>query len=257
MKRDVRNIRKSIAQRKKERQLKGGKSVSTPVSYVQEEEKYGYLPFTQGEDRQSANAQLLSSFVFKAIVAAVLFFSVAILYRMDASFLQKPKSWVTDAVTEEFQFASVNKWYQESFGEPLAFLPQMPSSDKVEPVTAQHALPVNGTIHESFQKNGQGVVIETSQEQDVKASKSGNVIFAGNSNETGKTVIIQHADGSKSYYGYLDNIDVTQYEYVDSRKEIGTTTPSSNGEQQHLYFAIQKGDDYIDPVQVIQVNDQP
>lgn len=257
MKRDVRDIRKSIAQRKKERELNGKKSVSTPVSYVQEEEKYGYLPFTQGEHRQSANAQLVSAFVFKAIVAAVLFFSVAILYRMDASILQKPKSWVTGALTEEFQFASVNRWYQEKFGEPLAFLPQSPANNEVEPASAQHALPVNGTISESFQKNGNGIMIETQQEQEVKASNGGSVIFAGNSNDTGKTVIIQHADGSKSYYGYLKDISVNLYEHVNSGKAIGTTTPSSNGEQQHLYFAIQKGDDYIDPIQVIQVHEQP
>ncbi len=256
MKRNVRDIRKSIAQRKKEREIKGKRAVSTPVSYVQEEEKYGYLPFSQGEDRQSANAQLLSAFVFKAILAAVLFFSVAILYRMDASFLQKPKSWVTDAVTEEFQFAAVNQWYQENFGEPLAFLPQTPGSNDVQPVTAQHALPVNGTISESFQKNGQGIVIETSQEEQVKASKGGTVIEAGNKKDTGKTVVIQHADGSKTHYGFLNEIDVNVYEHVNTGKIVGTTTPSSNGDQ-HLYFAIQKGDDYIDPIQVIQVNDQP
>jgi len=256
MKRDVRDIRKSIAQRKKDRELKGKKSVSTPVSYVQEEEKYGYLPFTQGEERQSANAQLLSAFVYKVIVAAILFFSVAILYRMEASFLQKPKEWVSGAVTEEFQFASVNKWYQDNFGEPLAFLPQVPSSNDVQPVSAQHALPVNGTIRESFQKNGQGVVIETPQQQEVKASNGGMVIKALNKSDTGKTVVIQHADGSKTYYGFLDEINVNAYEHVNNGATVGTTTPTSNGEQR-FYFAIQKGDDFIDPFQVIQVHDQP
>lgn len=260
MNRDVKEIRKSIAQRKKGKELTGSKTrvASSPASYVQEEEKHGYLPFISStEERPNTNAQLVSAFVFKSIVAAVLFFSVAILFRLDAVFLQSPKEWVSDAVTEEFQFASVNQWYQEKFGDPLAFLPQAPNSEEAIPASAQLALPVNGTIRESFQKNGQGILIETPQEENVHASGKGYVIFAGQKDKTGKTVIIQHADGSKSYYGFLANLNVNQYEYVGIGKVIGTTTPTKAGDDQQVYFAIEKKDQFVDPIQVIQVNDQP
>lgn len=259
MNREVREIRKSIAQRKKEKEVAGNRTrpSTSPISYVQEEEKFGYLPFSSpSEGKPGANTELVTAFVFKSIVAAVLFFSVAILFRMDATFLQKPKDFITHAVTEEFQFAAVNQWYKQKFGEPLAFLPQTPGSTDAVPVTSQFALPVTGKIHESFQKNGQGILIETIQETNVHASDQGSVMFAGNKKETGKTVVIQHADGSKSYYGFLKTINVNAYEHVEHGKVIGTTAPVTNGNDQHFYFAIEKGNQFVDPIQVIQVNDQ-
>ncbi|GGD03590.1 M23 family metallopeptidase [Pontibacillus salipaludis] len=262
MKRDVKDIRRSIAERKKKRGVGGErKSTSTSttqaVSYVQEEEKYGYFPFSENDRGSNANAQFLTAFLFKSVIAGVLFFSVAILYRLDAAFLETPQQWVDQAVTEEFQFAAVNQWYMDKFGEPLAFLPQSPGEDEVVPTAAgELALPVSGSIRESFQTNGQGVVIETSSQEDILASGSGMVEFAGKKEDTGNTVIIQHADGSKSHYGYLSEINVNQYQQVSAGNVIGKTAPAENGTAEKVYFAIQKGGQFVDPIEVIQVHDE-
>ncbi|KGP73890.1 M23 family metallopeptidase [Pontibacillus yanchengensis] len=261
MNKDARDIRKSIAQRKKQRELGGdrNRSTSVPISNVQEEEKHGYLPFFSGDEKQSATSQIFSAFVFKAIIAAILFFSVAIVYRVDSQLFETPKQWVNQAITQEFQFASVNKWYQEKFGEPFAFLPQNPPDNGgTQPaMTEQFALPVNGTISESFQKNGQGIVISTDDAAQVHASDGGTVEFVGKKADTQNTVIIQHADGSKSYYGFLESMDVTQYEQVTHGQVIGTTSSTTEGQGQSFYFAIQQGNQFVDPIKVIQVDEQP
>lgn len=259
MKRDVKDIRRSIADRKKKRGVGGEKkSTSTPiVPSVQEEEKHGYFPFSESDRGSNANAQFLTAFLFKSVIAGVLFFSVAILYRLDVGYLDRPKEWVDQAVTEEFQFAAVNQWYMEKFGEPLAFLPQSPGEEDAVPTAAgELALPVSGSIRESFQTNGQGVVIETSSQEEIHASGSGMVEFAGKKEDTGNTVIIQHADGSKSHYGYLSEVNVNQYQRVTAGSVIGKTAPSENGTAETVYFAIQKGDQFVDPIEVIQVHDE-
>ncbi|MFC0522461.1 peptidoglycan DD-metalloendopeptidase family protein [Pontibacillus salicampi] len=264
MKKDVRDIRKSIAQRKKQREVSGEhqRTTTTAVSPVQDEEKFGYMPFSSSEVKGTLGENYFTAFLLRSIVAAVLFFIVAIVYQMDSQVLEKPKSVVQKAVTEEFQFASVNQWYQEKFGEPFAFLPTFPkateqNSQTVATTGEDYALPVNGSIQESFQTNGQGILLATSQEAQVKASRDGTVLFAGNKEDTGKTIIIQHADGTKSYYGNLSKIDVEQYEQVSNGNAIGIMTPTTEGERAALYFAIQKGNQFIDPIQVIEVHDQP
>ncbi|KGX93486.1 stage IV sporulation protein FA [Pontibacillus halophilus JSM 076056 = DSM 19796] len=264
MKRDIRDVRKSIAKRKQVRGLNGKEEQKTihpsHVSYLQEEERHGYMPFTTGEPdpTRAKDGKLVSTLLVQSVCAAVLFLGVATLFRSDVEFLEKPKLWAERTLTEDFQFATVNSWYEDKFGEPLTFLP----NDQAQaPLPAQssdtYALPVAGTITETFEMNGQGIVIETTQEEDIYATDEGVVTFAGKTETTDNTVIIQHADKSQSYYGYLSSINVHQYENVDQSTPIGKTTAGENGEQQHVYFAIKKGDQFIDPVKVMQVDEQP
>ncbi|KGX89011.1 M23 family metallopeptidase [Pontibacillus litoralis] len=253
MKKDVRHIRKSIAQRKKQRSVKGERQhANSTVTYVQEEEKHGYLPFSSStEEEKLGSGQYMTTFVFKSLLSAILFFAVAIMYQWDMESFEKPRAFVHHAVTEEFPFASVNKWYEESFGEPFAFLPQH-IEENVPVITEEYALPVSGSIQQSFQENGQGIQIVTEQQQEVRATDEGIVLFAGKKKNTGNTVIIQHADGAKSYYGMLHNIDVTQYEQVPNQQVIGTTQAEAG---EPFFFAIQQGEKYVDPIQVIQVDE--
>src|SRR5699024_12750286 len=80
------------------------------------------------------------------------------------------------------------------------------------------------------------------------------VTFAGNDRKTNKTVVIQHADNSTTTYGYLQSIDVHLYQSIQSNQRLGTFV--STQENRHLYFSIEKDNQYIDPVQVIQVDDR-
>jgi stage IV sporulation protein FA len=181
-----------------------------------------------------------------------LFFGVAILYRVDLNVMDKPKQWTASALTEEFPFATVNQWYQEKFGYPLALTPKPGNQEASE----ANALPVNGTVSESFQSNGQGIMITTDEKAKVSSMKGGTVIFAGNDPETKKTVIIQHADRSKSIYGHLSSIQVHQYQFVGDNEVIGGFVPSRENAQ-NVYFAIQKNNKFLDPIQVMKVDERP
>ncbi|UYZ20920.1 M23 family metallopeptidase [Mesobacillus jeotgali] len=116
---------------------------------------------------------------------------------------------------------------------------------------SQYALPASGKILEDFGDNGQRIQIETGKGADVEAMDEGLVHFVGMKEGFGKTVIVQHADKSETWYGNLDKIDVSLYEYISKGAKVGTAMDSTDGIKGSFYFAIKKGDDFVDPVQVI------
>lgn len=255
MNKGVKKVRQSILQRKKARGLTAKEAKKRQVfpAFPQEEEKHGYFPsFSDNPIPDSGKSMAVSGFMLKAFLSVILFFGAAILVEAEAKFLEKPKEWTSSALTEEFPFAKVNLWYQETFGSPLAFSPQQNTVNGNE---EQLALPVNGNVTETFQSNGKGIMIAPGETANVSALRDGVVIFAGNDRETNKTVVMQHADGSTSTYGFLGEVDVHLYQFVSMNEGIGKFTPGADSDT--VYFSIEKDNDFINPVQVIEVDDLP
>ncbi|WP_117170435.1 M23 family metallopeptidase [Paraliobacillus sediminis] len=259
MKKDIVQVRKDIAKRKQQKlpSVKNDPKVyrqNLSSHVLQDEEKHGYMPthFPTTGKKQEDTSAFFSSFIFKTIIAASIFFILALVNQVDHSSLSKPKEWTTSALTEEFPFATVNQWYQTTFGSPLAFTDQ----SVIETAGDAPVLPVNGTISQSFQVNGESVFITSEETSDVYAMEQGTVIFAGNDNKTNKTIIIQHPDKSKSIYGNLSDFTVNQYQFVNTNQIIGEFIPSVANESK-LYFAVEKNNTYLDPVKVMKVDENP
>ncbi|WP_112181486.1 MULTISPECIES: M23 family metallopeptidase [Paraliobacillus] len=259
MKKDIVQVRKDIARRKQQKlpAIKSDPKVYRPnlsSQVLQDEEKHGYMPtyYPTAEKKQRDSPAFFSSFVFKSLIAACIFFLLALVNQVDHASLSKPKEWTTSALTEEFPFATVNQWYQTTFGSPLAFTDQ----SVIETAGSAPVLPVNGTISQSFQVNGESVLITSEGTSDVYAMEKGTVIFAGNDKETNKTIIIQHPDKSKSIYGNLSDFTVNQYQFVDTNQIIGEFIPSVANESK-LYFAVEKDNTFLDPVKVMKVDENP
>lgn len=220
-----------------------------------EEEKHGYYSvFTNHEEVSSRNNRAVTSIALKGILSAMLFFGTALLWQADTTLLQKPREWTSQVMKNEFPFAKVNVWYKETFGRPLSLSPEP------EPVLETNedqamALPVNGNITETFQTNGTGIMITPKETANVTSIQEGVVIFAGNDKETNKTVTVQHADGTVTNYGNLSSIDVHLYQFIAGNQQIGSFTPEADNET--VFFSIEKNNDYVDPVQVIQVDELP
>ncbi|WP_405100896.1 peptidoglycan DD-metalloendopeptidase family protein [Oceanobacillus sp. FSL H7-0719] len=256
MSKDVNRVRKAIEQRKKVRHHTIPSVKEDAFLFHDAEEKHGFPPemngYAVGTKKSRVNKELYSSIMFKAIFAGILFFSTAILFNTDKAFFAKPKEIAVNLLQDEFPFAKVNIWYQDMFGSPLAFSPQSETNTQVD---NEGVMPVSGDITETFQVNGKGVKISPGKEVDVSAHQDGVVIFAGKSAETGKTIIVQHADGTNSSYGFLNEFDVHMYQYVTASQRIGKFIPET--EQEAMYFSIEKENLFLDPVEVIEVDDVP
>lgn len=194
--------------------------------------------------------------VFRIMTAVCLALVIAILFKSTSPQLDGMKAFITDAYEQELQFAAIANWYENQFGRPLALVPvnqEMAQGDPEEQVEMVYALPAAGTIREDFQQNGSGILIETGLEADVEAVKGGYVISVGEREEEnlGKTVVVQHYDGTESLYGMLDDISVKMYDHIQAGAKIGTVSINEEAQKGIFYFALKKDEHYIDPTDVL------
>lgn len=113
--RRVEEIKKRIAKRKaeqermeEERYFAGGDFDSETV-FIEEGEK-GIHPLFRKE-----------VFLFKVLLSAILVLSVAILFKNAPSSFDGTRAVTEKVMQEEFQFATISKWYEKQFGKPLVF----------------------------------------------------------------------------------------------------------------------------------------
>ncbi len=84
-----------------------------------------------------------------------------------------------------------------------------------------------------------GVKITYEKDEIVKSKTSGLVVFIGDKEDYGKTLIIQGTDGIDIWYGNITDIGVSLYDYVEENKPLGTTI---NNE---LFLVKQKDGNYL------------
>ncbi|KEK26372.1 M23 family metallopeptidase [Bacillus gaemokensis] len=241
--RRVDEIRKRIAKRKEEQErLEKGQ-------YFSEEGFDGETLFIEDGEKEVHPLFRKEVFLFKFLLAAILVLSVAILFKNAPASFDGTRTVVKKVMQEEFQFAAVSKWYEDQFGKPLAFFPG--SEKKQEAKSKDYAVPASGKVMQDFQKNGQGVFVQTAANATVESVNEGVVIFAGKKEEFGNIVEIQHADGTESWYGNLSETSVKLYDYVTKKQKIGTVSVNTDNKNGKFYFAIKKNEKFIDPIQVI------
>ncbi|MFS0646742.1 peptidoglycan DD-metalloendopeptidase family protein [Siminovitchia sp. 179-K 8D1 HS] len=195
-------------------------------------------------------------FIFKVLASITLVLLVSIIYKSESPAFQEAKSVVNRTMETEFRFAAVSEWYENRFGKPLALFPVKDKTDGNIIQTGMekdYALPVGAKIKENFSHDGRGVMIETEDRAQVEAIAGGVVIFAGKKTDTGNTVIVQHEDDTESWYAHLNNLTVKPHERIKVGKVLGTVSSDEEGYSGKFYFAIKKGDDFINPLQVINI----
>src|SRR5690625_1743145 len=250
----IRRVRESIKRRKKSRYLSENYSNKVMPLFPADEERHGLLHTASGittnkkvnEIKKSSKLQTFR----KAIGAIVFIIFCSFILQTNLVSIEIPKKWLITQLEEEFPFAKVNQWYITTLGSPIALTPTVPkgNAEKV-------SLPVIGDVVETFSTNGTGIKISPNEKAVVSALNDGVVIFAGNDKNTNKTIVIQHADNSKTTYGFLSDIDVYLYQVVRTNDTIGVFRPTSLNET--LFFSIEKNNEYIDPTKVIPVGDIP
>ncbi|GAA4064570.1 hypothetical protein GCM10022410_08890 [Amphibacillus indicireducens] len=235
MKRDVSQFRRSLAKRKAEKlRAIQNRSASRPVK-----------PIVRKINPSHQQTEQTTPVFVRQLIASGFVFLAVLFFNQFKSPANDVSQWVTDQLREDFPFATVNVWYQEQFGSPLGFFVE----ESRQVVPNQQVIPVNGVINQSYDLNGQGLMIETADQPEVYAIDQGVVLFAGNDRTTGKTVVIQHPDRTKSTYGFLADIDVRPYQFIQASQQIGATSSDAT-----VFFAVQRGMDYLDPNEVISID---
>jgi murein DD-endopeptidase MepM/ murein hydrolase activator NlpD len=92
-----------------------------------------------------------------------------------------------------------------------------------------------------------GVDIAAEEGKNVYSARWGKVVYAGEINGYGNTVILEHELGYYTLYGHLEKILVEKGEKVDSGQIIGTVGTTGKTTGPHLHFEIRRENQKLNP----------
>jgi len=130
-----------------------------------------------------------------------------------------------------FSFATVNNLYEKYLGSPLPFKDFFKD---IEPVFNEKL-----TFSEA-NKYIDGVKLTVEKNYLVPNQLSGLVVFIGEKEGYGNTVVIQQVNGIDLWYSNLTDVSVKLYDYVEKGTLIGTTIDN------YLYLVFKKDGTALD-----------
>ena len=97
-----------------------------------------------------------------------------------------------------------------------------------------------------------GIDIAKDTGEDVYASLGGKVISAGyNNGGYGNLIIVDHGNNIKTYYAHLNEIYVSEGDYIDKGNIIGTIGSTGYSTGPHLHFELRINNTPVNPINYI------
>ena len=172
----------------------------------------------------SLNKKNINKLITKFMIAIIFFLISIIFTNYSDKNLLLYKEYV---FTESLPFTKIKGWYEDLFGEVL------PTQDNTQTV-------FNGKlVYKEISDYYDGEKLVVSKNTLVNNITSGVVVFSGEKDNYGNTVIIQGIDGVDIWYGNLENVSISLYDYIETGNVIGQT------KDEYLYLVIKKDNEYI------------
>lgn len=203
---------------------------------------------------------LRKELLLKTLAASILFAGIWGIFQYDSEWTLEGRLLVKDALTEEIDFTAVAAWYNHTFSGAPSFIPIFDNNtNAAESANGLVKLPLvtpleGGAIVRTFAEMLNGIELAGSSEQTVSAVETGRILLVTEKNETGITVVIQHADQRTTVYGMLGEVSVKANDWVDAGDKIGSLLQAKGAEPSLLYFAVKDNDRHVDPVSVIPID---
>lgn len=180
-------------------------------------------------DNKSSNSisKWFYSFIVRSLSCCCLFLVVLILSKKSPSLLDDVKKYVYE---DTFSFAVINKWYKEHFGDILPLEELIPNDVSVFG---------EKLVYSSVNLYKDGAVLSVDKGYLVPVLDDGIVIFVGEKEDYGHTVIVQQTDGVDVWYGGVVE-DIKIYDYVKKGNLLGEALDGK------LYLAFQKDGKFLD-----------
>lgn len=180
------------------------------------------------QTKKSAKERNHLNFLFTRILIATIFvLGSAIYINWSKSNLENYKKAVFDT---NISFTTINSWYKKYFGSSL-------------PINLEtNTVPVNKNIEDfqNIEKFHDGVRIQVPNDSAINTLNSGIIVFMGEKENYKNVVIIQGIDGVDIWYGNLENVGFSLYDYVEKGKILGSA------KEDHIYLVLQKEGQYLD-----------
>lgn len=168
------------------------------------------------------------SFISRVLVTIAIFLFGMILVKSDDAFKNK----ILDNVyNKQFKFVQLGEIYQKYFGNIL-------SIDKVlvdeKPVFQEKLSYLKSSKYKD------GVKLTVDENYMVPILESGIVIFLGEKEGYGNTVVVEQVDGIDVYYSNVSVSNIKLYDYVEKGELLGEV------QDKKLYLLFQKDGKFLD-----------
>ena len=166
--------------------------------------------------------------ISKICICIILVLVTLILFKVFPNFKE---NFYTNVYEKNFSFAFINDVYKKYFGSSLPFENLFNNTNTVFNEKLKY------TNHHKYLD---GVKLIVEENYLVPTLDRGLVVFIGEKEEYGNTIIIQQSNGIDVWYGHMDNINVSMYEYVDQGDLLGEV---NTGE---LYLLFKQDGEVLD-----------
>lgn len=192
-----------------------------------EESKFYNKKNKSNNNNKNNKYKFLCKTITKILICLIIFISLLIVIKVNPKFKDKIYNLVYE---EHFYFSYINNLYKKYFGDVLPFDNILPNTDSVfnEKLEYDEA---------SLYKDG--VVLSVSTNYLVPIIESGIVVFIGEKENYGNTIIIQQINGVDTWYGNVTISDIKMYDYVSKGSLLGEVTGNK------LYLVFQKEGKYL------------
>lgn len=124
-----------------------------------------------------------------------------------------------------FEFSKINTLYNKYIGKL--------TDENTEVVSGNQLLE-----YTSKEKYNDGVKLTVGENYNVNLLESGIVVYIGEKEGYGNTIIVQQSNGIDAWYGNIENVDVKIYDYIEKGTIIGNANKT-------LYLVFQKNGEIL------------
>ena len=169
----------------------------------------------------------IKNFISRCLIVIILFLLTLILIKDNVSL----KNYIIKYVYEDnFEFTKLRSIYEKYFGKILSVDKIAPTDEKV----------FNEKI--SYNKSNvykDGVVLSVDENYMVPTIESGIVVFIGEKEGYGNTVIIEQVNGIDVWYSNINTTNIKMYDYIEKGKLLGEVKGKK------LYMVFSKDGKYL------------
>lgn len=170
----------------------------------------------------------LFAFITKLMVLTILFLGALIFTKTS---MTNKQLFYDTFFKENISFAGINNFYNKYLGSILPFKDIIKDN---KPVFKEKLTYNEANIYKD------GVALSVSKSYLVPSLDGGIVVFVGEKEDYGPTVIVQQVNGLDVWYGNITNLNVKIYDYIEGGSLLGETIDDK------LYLVFKKEGKVVD-----------
>lgn len=166
--------------------------------------------------------------IIKGIICTFLIITILSICKLSDSTKELVKK---ELFQTDFNFSKINKIYSSFFNKE--------KSDEKEVSINNELNYKSATVYKD------GVSLSTTYGESLSLIDSGIVVYIGEKEGYGNTVIVQQSNGVDVWYGNVENINIKIYDYINKNTSFATL-------KDELYLVFQKNGEYLNYKEYIQ-----